>query len=168
MMLAVLLAGCAGWTLDFRLKNADYWQRADLRTAAYMDEVELQYTLNRDVARCTAEVRDQERLAALRNAMPAEGRGVDPKRAGGYMAGWDTPERDGYLMAEHYPFHDFETCMIHRGWERVSTVPRDVAKRSREAWKDHAGIKRPQPQAASKKDGGGDARSGSDYSYFNF
>lgn len=162
---AGMLAGCSSTPFSYRMKNADFWQRADLRAAAYMDEVEAQRLLNRDVARCTVEVKDQERLAAIRNAVPADGRGVDPNSAGGAMAGWDTPQRDGYLLSEHFPFHDFESCMIYRGWERVSTVPHDVAKRSREAWMDHADIKRPKPAAQSKTS---EPRSGSNYSYINF
>lgn len=139
MIAAVTVAGCSSTPMSWRLQNADFWQRADIRTATYLDGVEAQRLLNRDIARCTVDIKEQERLAALRNAMPAEGRGVDPNSANGYMAGWDTPERDGYLHAEHYPYHNFETCMMYRGWERTATVPPDVAQRSRNAWMDHVG-----------------------------
>lgn len=137
ILAAMAVTACSSSPMSWRLKNADFWQRADIRTATYMGDVEAQKLLNRDIARCTVDVKEQERLAVLHNSIPAEGRGVDPRSPDGYMAGWDTPERDGYLHAEHLPYHNFETCMMYRGWERVSTVPPDVAQRSRNAWLDH-------------------------------
>lgn len=170
ILIAVAMAGCSTAPMSWRLKNADYWQRADLRTATYLDPVEAQRILNRDIARCTVDIKDQERMAIMRNSIPADGRGVDPKSAAGYMAGWDTPERDGYLHAEHLPYHNFETCMMYNGWERVSTVQPDVAQRSRNAWREHTDPGYTNRKATESATGGassGNGNSGASGSYFN-
>jgi len=76
----------------------------------------------------------------MRASTPADpdsqGRVPDPSTPEGRLAGWETPERDGYLYAEHSDFHDFETCMIASGWERVEYLPYDVATEARETYID--------------------------------
>ncbi len=95
----------------------------------------VQQMLNRDISRCVVEIRELERLGAIRVAMPADagedGMIEDPDSPEGALAAWETPEREGDLRAEHLDYHDFETCMIDKGWERVEYMPYDMARKSR-------------------------------------
>lgn len=177
----IALVVCAACTPTAAIwRKADYWQRSNIRDSVQLDSVKAQTWLNRDIAQCVTAVKDQERLAALREAMPADGSSyADPAQA--RLAVWDTPERDGYLRAEHMPFHDFESCMVYRGWERIDTVTPKLAAQSRAAWMDATHPERPRNSAnrsvsprgpASKpspaRTSNSDAPTGDDYSYFNF
>ena len=88
--------------------------------------------LNRDIARCVVELRELERLGAVKDAIPAYAEGLVLSEDEAKLAGWDTPERDENLFAEHSDYQDFEGCMLSKGWERIKYVPFDVAKKSRE------------------------------------
>ena len=114
------------------IKNAAFWQRANVSEAAYMDGPKTQQMLHRDIARCVTELKELEQLGTIRNAIPSENnRYRDPQSPEEALAKWETPERDGYLLNEHGNYHDFETCMIEKGWERVEHVPYDIAEKSR-------------------------------------
>ena len=116
---------------QLEMAKGQYWQRAETSSAIYQRGPKAQQMLHRDIAKCTYEVRELKRLGSLRASTPADpdsqGRVPDPSTPEGRLAGWETPERDGYLYAEHSDFHDFETCMIASGWERVEYLPYDVA-----------------------------------------
>lgn len=133
---AIALSACNMQPVD--LQKGYYWQRASVTEAAYMEGPKSQQMLNRDISRCVVEIRELERLGAIRVATPGDtarnGQAPDPGTPAGSLAQWDTPERDGYLRAEHLDYHDFETCMIAKGWERVEHVPYDVAERARETY----------------------------------
>ena len=115
-----------------------YWQRADATSAIYQRGPKAQQMLNRDISRCVVEIRELERLGAVRRATPADtmktGQVPDPDSPAGELAQWETPERDGMLRAEHLDYHDFETCMMDKGWELVDHVPYDVAEAAREVY----------------------------------
>lgn len=116
--------------------NGHYWQRAEASSAIWQRGPKAQQLLFKDISRCTNEVKELQRLGAIRGATPADpdhnGNVPDPNSAEGRMSGWETPERDGYLLAEHSDYHDFETCMQFAGWERVQYLPYDVATEARE------------------------------------
>ena len=114
------------------IKNGQYWQRVSASEAAWQQGPKVQQMLNRDIGRCVTELRELENIGAVKDAIPtdAHGRVLDPDELALYD--WDTPERDGHLMAEHSNYHDFETCMLDKGWERVKYVPFDVARRAEE------------------------------------
>ena len=116
--------------------NGHYWQRAETSSAVWQRGPKAQQMLFKDIARCTNEVKELQRLGAIRNAMPADpdknGNVPNPDSSEGKLAAWETPERDGYLRAEHSNYHDFETCMQFAGWERVQYLPYDVATEARE------------------------------------
>src|SRR5690606_33268347 len=90
---------------------------------------------------------------AVRDAIPADrnGRVLDPPEMEAErikekerLKDWDAPDRQGYLYAEHADYHDFETCMLDNGWERVKYVPYGVAKLSKEQYlESHINYKRP-------------------------
>ncbi len=115
------------------LPDKHYWQRADTTSSIYTRGPKAQQMLHRDISRCVSEVRELERLGTIRFNIPAES-GAVRGDARDKLAEWETPERDGYLRNEHMPFHDFESCMAYRGWERLEHVPYDVAERSRQVY----------------------------------
>lgn len=134
------LSACADkeHSVEKQLNKAHYWQRANTTSALYMSGPKAQQTLHRDISRCVVEVRELTRLGSLREAMPGEmdehGNVPDPSTPEGSMAQWESPERDGALHTEHLDFHDFETCMAKKGWERVKHVPYAVADSAREVY----------------------------------
>jgi len=110
------------------LDNSQYWQRVSASSATYVRGPKAQQMLNRDIARCVTELRELEDLGTLKDAIPtdAHGRVLDPQYDT-QADSWDEPERDGALLAEQTDFHDFETCMLDKGWERTKFVPYDVS-----------------------------------------
>lgn len=132
------LAACASEPVDrVALRhNSHFWQRTDATSAIYMRGPKAQQMLNRDISRCVSELRELHRLGAIRRVTPAEideyGIVPDPNTAEGALATWGTPERDGFLRAEYMEYHDFETCMMDRGWERLEHAPYDIADEGRD------------------------------------
>lgn len=109
-----------------------YWQRVSTSSSIYLRGPKAQQMLHRDIARCVVELRELERLGVVKNAIPAYADGLVFSEDEMRLAGWDTPNRDEQLFAEHSDYHDFEGCMLAKGWERIKYVPYDVAYRSRE------------------------------------
>lgn len=118
--------------------NAHFWQRSDATSATYMRGPKAQQQLFKDISRCTYEIRELQRLGAVRDSTPAntrpDGSIPDPTMPEGQLESWDTPERDGYLYAEHFNYHDFETCMQFAGWERIEYLPYETADEARETY----------------------------------
>ena len=140
---SVLLAGLAGCAAEpvheYELRTSPhFWQRVDTTDAVYQRGPKAQQMLNRDISRCVTELRELQRLGAIRYVTPGETTNYDdvpdPDTPAGDLAQWDTPERDGYLRAEHLPYHDFETCMGESGWERIEHVPYDIAAEGRDVY----------------------------------
>ncbi len=134
------VSACANPQKEIEL-NGQYWQRKNASSALWTRGPKAQHLLHQDMARCTTELIELERLGSIRNAIPADNNGrttipPDPRTPEGHMAQWDTPERDGYLYAEHADYHDFETCMTFKGWERVEHLPYDTAVRARDNYLD--------------------------------
>ena len=142
--LAITLAACtpAGRASNLTsveneiAKNGQYWQRKDATSAVWQQGPKAQQVLNRDISRCVTELGELERLGQIKSAFPAEKKDTDTTADGARKAlmDWDTPERDGYLLAEGAQYMDFETCMKSKGWERVMYVPHRVAERSADAY----------------------------------
>lgn len=134
----LMLSGCESVSVNQTalLESPHYWQRVESSSAIYQRGPKAQQMLHRDISRCVTEIRELERLGAIRRVTPGEtmndGTVPDSETPEGSMAEWDTPERDGYLRAEHLDYHDFETCMMEKGWERIEHVPYNIAEESRE------------------------------------
>lgn len=119
------------------LFGADYWERSNPTSALYLRGTQAQQRLHQDIARCTVEIRNLERVTSLRESIPADNRqGMppDPATPEGRLAQWDSPERDGHLYFEHSDYHDFETCMMDAGWKRVDHLPYGVAEESKDVY----------------------------------
>lgn len=117
-----------------KLEDAQYWQRKNATSALYLRGPKAQQTLHKDIATCVTEINELERLAPLKENIPANtqnGQVPDPNSARGRMNKWDSPKRDGALYAEHFNYTDFEGCMDYKGWERVENLPYDQATQAR-------------------------------------
>lgn len=139
--LAVSAAGCTNIPRDQKAKHiGQHWQRIEPDSALYLRGVKAQQALNRDIALCVNDVRNIVREASIREAIPADndpaGNPPDPATPEGHLAQWNSPERDGYLLAEHSDYHDFEGCMHEKGWERPEELP---ASRELDARKKYLG-----------------------------
>jgi hypothetical protein len=136
---AALTLGACGSPTRIDPTLGQYWQRSSVSDAAYMQGPKAQQMLNQDIANCVVEMRELEHLGQLRDAIPANiHSGLVLSKDEMALANYEEPERQRYLLSEHGNYHDFETCMIANGWERVKSVPFDVAHRARENYmKNH-------------------------------
>ncbi len=126
---ALMIGAC---TPKPQTKDGQYWQRANASESIWLQGPKAQQSLNRDIARCITELRELERLGSLRNAIPTEKDGSFKNPDDHKLTEWDTPEHDRHLLAEHSDYHDFEGCMLTKGWERVEYLPFDRAHKSRD------------------------------------
>lgn len=142
---ALLLVLCVGVACTPQPKNkkylreeGHYWQRANVSSAIHMRGPKAQQRLNQDLSRCVVEIRELTGLNAIRQITPAERGGYadapDPDAPAGKLAKWDTPSHEGALRAEHLPYHDVETCMQDKGWERAEYLPYDTAEQARDSY----------------------------------
>lgn len=125
-----------------KAKEGQFWQRVNASDATYIRGTKAQQLLNRNISRCVTDLRELERLGQLRDTIPtsASGKVLGPDELA--LRGRDAPQRDGALLAEHYDYHDFESCMLSNGWERTSTIPFETARRAGESYsKNHVGSK---------------------------
>lgn len=113
------------------LKGAQYWQRSSVSESIYQRGPKAQQMLNRDISRCVTELRELERLGAIKDAVPTSLSKPEDKPDNKQLDSWSAPERDNNLFVEHSEYHDFETCMIAKGWERVEHLPYDISKQAR-------------------------------------
>ena len=51
-------------------QSGQYWQRVHTSSALYLRGPKAQQMLNRNIARCVVELRELERLGAVKNAIP--------------------------------------------------------------------------------------------------
>lgn len=125
------LAVTAGCSSKPKIDDAQHWQRANVSEAAYINGPKAQQLLNRDIARCVTELRELEQLGQLKNAIPTNTRGriLNPDEK--ELRSVDSPEREGYLFAEHKNYHNFEGCMDHAGWERARTLTYAAIERAK-------------------------------------
>lgn len=126
------------------LEDAQYWQRKSATSSLYLQGPKAQQTLHQDIASCVNTINELQRVAPMRRAIPADAinnRVPDSSSPEGRLAAWDTPQRDGYLLAEHSDYHGFETCMDAKGWERVEYLPYAAADRAREEYLENMGYK---------------------------
>lgn len=139
LVATLALGACTAASPQNIVNKGQYWQRASVSDAAYMQGPKAQQMLNNDIASCVSELRELERLGQLRDAIPAnphDGRVMSSDELA--LNAYETPERTKYLLSEYGNYHDFETCMIAKGWERVKYVPYSVAHESRKNYlKNH-------------------------------
>ncbi len=139
------LAACTNHNTHPKFESADYWQRSNATSALYQQGPKAQQMLHKDIANCTNEIRELENLGAIRSVIPPNynrGNTMDRTASEQQLDEWDSPERDGYLYAEHLDYSDFEGCMVNKGWERVEYLPYTNAKRARQDYIENTGRKK--------------------------
>jgi hypothetical protein len=138
--LTLALTACTSERQATKMKienNTQYWQRADTTTSLYLRGAKAQQMLNRDIARCTVEINELVNQGLVREAIPTNtvnGKIPRPGSAEAKLSHWDTPERGGHLLHEVIEYHDFETCMVSKGWARVEYLPYEQAKNARDEY----------------------------------
>ncbi|MCK5285096.1 MAG: hypothetical protein KAJ86_05875 [Alphaproteobacteria bacterium] len=120
----ISLTACCG----DKTKDGQYWQRISVSESIHIRGIKAEQMLNRNIAHCVTELKELERLGILRNSIPISSGGklLDPDSK--KLKNWDAPEYDRTLLTEHKDFHDFESCMLSHGWERVEHLSYDVSK----------------------------------------
>jgi hypothetical protein len=114
-----------------------YWQRVEDNSALWMTGPKAQQQLDQDIAGCVREVDELVELGALRETTPPDThseyhRALD---ASGDLSFYDTPTRLGSHRVSHTDYHDFESCMRVRGWERVRFVRYSTANQAQKTYK---------------------------------
>jgi hypothetical protein len=125
-------SGCA-WTPP---TGQAYWQRVEDNSGLYMTGPKAQQTLEDNIATCVREVDEMVELGALRETTPPDTHSEYHRalEASGDLDYYDTPTRYGEKMVSHSDFHDFDSCMRFKGWERVKFVRYQVAKQSQDTY----------------------------------
>ena len=110
-----------------------YWQRVEDSSALYMTGPKAQQVLDENIATCVREVDELVELDALRETMPPDTHSEYHRalKSSGDLAYYDTPTRYGTAKVSHSDFHDFESCMRSKGWERVRFVRYETSLKSR-------------------------------------
>lgn len=128
------------------MEDAKYWQRKSASSALYLQGPKAQQMLHKNIAACVTEINELENLGAVRRAVPANynsGNTTEARTASQEtLDQWDSPQRDGYLYAEHLDYHDFETCMDAKGWERAEWLPYTQADKARKDYLERYGKKK--------------------------
>lgn len=135
-----------------KLDHSQYWQRSSASESIYLQGPKVQEMLTHDIAKCVTEIRELERLGHIKNGIPTDKNGRVPDPDERKILGYDSYDRDGHLMSEQMQYHDFETCMSSKGWERVKYVPYDVSEDAKLDYYEnlHDGYKR-KIDAANRK-----------------
>ncbi|MCD8562665.1 MAG: hypothetical protein LRY54_01050 [Alphaproteobacteria bacterium] len=136
--LALTLTACSGTKAVSQkdMHKAQYWQRSSISDAAYQQGPKAQEMLNRDIANCVSSLKEMARIGMIRDVIPADNMGRVLDRDEEQYKAYDTPDRFGGLNLEAEDYHDFEGCMLTKGWERTEFVPYTVAARSRSTYLD--------------------------------
>ncbi len=134
LLVLLTLTACGTQVAKKDLNKAQYWQKSSISDAAYLQGPKVQEMLNRDIAHCVATLKELERIGVIRDAIPADNMGRVLDRDEEAYAAYDTPDSFGGLNLETGDYHDFEGCMLTKGWERTQFVPYTVSGRSRETY----------------------------------
>lgn len=129
-LLVFLQAPAFGQELKNPGYNGEYWQRIHVADAAYQQGAGAQDMLNRNIATCAAEVQVLEKLGSIEKSSrkPAGKRAYDNRA---------TPPPPNANVDIDGDFHDFESCMILKGWERVEFIPYGTADAARRNFFDN-------------------------------
>lgn len=115
-----------------------YWQRVEDDSALWMTGPKAQQELEQNIAACVREVDELVELGALRKTTPPDTHSEYHRalKASGDLDYYDTPTRYGDHKISHTDYHDFESCMRFKGWERVNFVRYQTARQSQKTYKN--------------------------------
>lgn len=113
-----------------------YWQRVEDRSALWMTGPKAQQELEQNIATCVREVDELVELNALRETMPPDTHSEYHRalKASGDLDYYDTPTRLGEHIVSHTDYHDFDSCMREKGWERVKFVRYQARSKANETY----------------------------------
>ena len=131
----LLAAGC---TMPPSPTAEAYWQRVESHSQLYLTGPKAQQTLEIDISRCVTEINELVEVGALRETMPPSRNFAyhDALNKSGHLDYWDEPTRLGARKVDHSDYHDFETCMRSRGWERVQYMRYASAAKAGKTYND--------------------------------
>lgn len=117
----IIISGC---TVKHKPTGEDYWQRIEDASALYLTGPKAQQILEQNIAGCVREIDELVYLEAVREDTPPETRNeyLRALDAAEPTAHWDSPSHLRDLRIDHTDFHDFDSCMNFKGWERVAYV----------------------------------------------
>ena len=129
---SLLMAGCA---MKGPMGQA-YWQRVEDSSALYMTGPKAQQELDENIATCVREIDELVRLDALRGTMPPDTHSEyhHALKASGDLDYYDTPTTLGEKHVSHSDYHDYESCMRSKGWERVKYIRYQTALKARNVY----------------------------------
>jgi len=121
-----------------------YWQRIETYSALYLTGPKAQQKLDQNIARCTHEIKELVKLGALRETTPPATHNSyhSALEESGDLAQWETPTHAGQLMVDHSDYHDFESCMRAKGWERVKSVRYQADRHAKRVYQDTQDIRK--------------------------
>lgn len=119
------------------MNKIDYWQKTDSASALYLQGTKAQQTLEEDIATCVAEIEELVRLGATRAKLPegVEDRNPYDIPMSDRNAYWNVPKRFGAKYVDHAQYHDFDSCMRYKGWERVAFNNYETIELSRDTYR---------------------------------
>jgi len=116
-----------------------YWQRVEDNSALYMTGPKAQQQLEENVVTCVREIDEMVRLDALRGTLPPDTHSEYHRalKASGDLDYYDTPTTLGDKKVAHSDFHDYESCMRSKGWERVVYMRYQTVSKAGNAYREN-------------------------------
>lgn len=144
LLLLTTMLAVSGCTIKHKPTGEDYWQRIDSASALYLTGPKAQQILEQDIAGCVREIDELVRLEAVREDTPPETRTEYLKalEAARDDAHWDSPSHLRDLRVDHRDFHDFDSCMKFKGWERVAYVRYPASQEAQRVKNELQGVRR--------------------------
>lgn len=127
ILIPVILSACTMAQHTDPNRDANFWNRTNMNSALYMRGPKAQHQLHKDISSCVSEVKELSRLGTIRDANPPSNIEMNV----GLADKWQSPKGDGPLYTEFRDFHDFESCMNFKGWERTNYIRPDQVEKSR-------------------------------------
>jgi len=136
-LVMALLSACGDTPVNRGAMMTDphYWQRTQTSSALLNHGPKAQQMLHRDLSHCVTELNELEKLGAVRGAHAGELHGASyfpPPNAPDYvLESWKSP--DAYLTQRHnhLDYYNLDSCMRHKGWERMMHVPYNIRDHNR-------------------------------------
>jgi hypothetical protein len=144
ILLPVLLGVCLTLLSSCADNERHYWQRTDPNSAIYLTGVKAQQELEQDISECVHTIIELTKLSDVRGHVPSATQALgdhDQKQETDDMSKlplYDVPEYIRNLRVDHTDYHDFDGCMVYKGWSRVRYVGPEEEKRSKEIYDDTA------------------------------
>ena len=134
-IVSVLVVSCMAMLAACSSVDQAYWQRVEDNSALYMTGPKAQQRLDENISTCVNEIDELVKLDALsEGALPSDYQ-IALKKSGD-LASYDRPTTLGNKKVAHSDFHDYESCMRSKGWERVKYVRYQTASAAKETFKE--------------------------------